>query len=80
MPTTAALEFATALRAGRLLRGYTLKQVSAATGIPSWRLTSLERGDDAPVFEEFVTVWTFLCAERHGAERDGGKTQRPPRL
>lgn len=64
-PQPTAPQFATALRAGRLLRGYTQKQVAEATGIPSWRLASLERGDDAPVFEEFVAVWTFL-AERSG--------------
>lgn len=65
--------FATALRAARLIRGVTQGQVATATGVPTWRLSSFERGLDVPDPEEFAVVWSFLSSE------DDAAGEGPPR-
>ncbi len=56
-------QFGTALRAARLIRGLTQVQVAAATGVPAWRLRSLERGQGIPHPVEFTAIWNFLTTE-----------------
>lgn len=61
-------EFQIALRAGRLLRGYTLADVARATGIPGWRLSSVERGIAKLDPDEFGAIWRFLSSDRRRKE------------
>jgi hypothetical protein len=53
-------EFAVALRTARFIRSLTLGQVASATGVPTWRLSSFEKGIDTPSVTELTTVWKFL--------------------
>lgn len=40
--------------------------MATATGVPTWRLSSFERGRDVPDPEEFAVVWNFLSSEDDG--------------
>jgi ribosome-binding protein aMBF1 (putative translation factor) len=53
-------QYAAAIRGGRAARGYSVRQVSEGTGIPVWRITSLERGQITPKPGEFSKLWSFL--------------------
>src|SRR5262245_21833664 len=61
-------QFAIAIRAGRLLRGLSLRAVEKGSGVPTWRLSSIEKGVTKPAPEEFATVWGFLSSDPSRAE------------
>ena len=52
-----------ALRAARLLRGYSVREVANATGVPEGRLKSIEAKRTEPAPEEFGAIWSFLSTE-----------------
>jgi hypothetical protein len=60
-------EFAVALRTARFIRSLTLGQIAASTGVPTWRLSSFEKGIDTPSGAEFATVWKFLTTTSDSA-------------
>ncbi len=70
---TVPAEFAIALRTARLIRAMTLGQIAAGTGVPTWRLSSFERGIDVPSPTEFASVWRFLTS---GRENDAEQVTR----
>lgn len=51
----------TALRAARLIRNYTLREVADATGVHTSRLSAFERGIAPPTPAEFGCIWRFLA-------------------
>jgi hypothetical protein len=52
--------FAQALRTGRLLRNFTVREISVATAIPTARIKAFETGESIPEPREFWLVWSFL--------------------
>jgi transcriptional regulator with XRE-family HTH domain len=55
-------QFAVALRGARAIRGLTLRQLSEESGVPTWRLSSFERGASVPEADEFAKVWGALSS------------------
>jgi hypothetical protein len=55
--------YGAALRMARLIRGESLREVSLATGVPAWRLTSIERGDALPRLKELAVIWDHLSTD-----------------
>lgn len=53
-------DFATALRAGRTIRGFSVRDVAQGTGLTMWKLVSFEKGEEIPRPEEFARLWSFL--------------------
>ena len=53
-------EFQVAARAARYIRGFTIAEVAAGTGIPGWQLVAFERGSTELEADEFGALWKFL--------------------
>jgi len=49
-----------ALWAARLVRGKTYRDCEEATGVPSWRIRSLELGTGKTRPDEFARLWAYL--------------------
>jgi hypothetical protein len=62
-----------ALRTARLVRGLSLRELAAASGIPQRRLNAFEKGTCAPPPDEFYLVWEYLSDDGRG------KGEGPPR-
>lgn len=60
--------FAEAIRVGRIVRGLSVRQLSEATGIPTWLLQGYESGKSQVRPDTFVAIWRYLATEdRPGA-------------
>jgi hypothetical protein len=59
-PLKVLSELAVAARAARYIRGFTLAEVSAGTGIPVWQLVAFERGSTGLEADDFGALWKFL--------------------
>jgi hypothetical protein len=61
--TRIPVEFSTALRACRHVRGYTVREVAKGAGVSTWDLLSFERGEAIPSPQEFAKIWQFLTTD-----------------
>jgi transcriptional regulator with XRE-family HTH domain len=59
-----------ALRTARLVRGLSLRQLAAASGIPQRRLNAFEKGTCAPPPDEFYRVWEYFSSDTKGTSEE----------
>jgi hypothetical protein len=55
-------DFAVALKTGRFIRGFTLRELAERSRVPPWRISGFERRRAVPSANEFTALWHALTS------------------
>jgi ribosome-binding protein aMBF1 (putative translation factor) len=60
--------FGVAIKAGRYIRGWSVRTLSAKSTVPPWRISAFERGRAVPEGDEFALLWHALTSDPPSSE------------